>query len=231
MKKTISLLSLTLLLFITTQSHAQVTFGAKAGLNIANMSISGTLASNEEIKSMASFHVGVIADIGITKEFFIEPGILLSGKGCKDNLTEQIGQASIISTGSIKPLYIEIPINAMYVVDLNGVKLQIFAGPYFGFGVSGNINLDYSSSGALPTGYTLPASSSTAIKFGTDATNDNLKMLDIGLNFGAGVEYNKMLFRIQYGLGLTNLNPDTSSGADTEKNKVFGISVGYMFGK
>ena len=231
MKKTISLLSLTLLLFITTQSHAQVTFGAKAGLNIANMSISGTLASGEDKSAIASFHVGVIADIGITKEFFIEPGILLSGKGYKDKITEPIGQASVITTGTMKPLYIEIPINAMYVADLKAVKLQIFAGPCFGFGVTGNINLDYSSSGALPTGYTLPASSSTAIKFGTDANTDNLKMLDIGLNFGVGVEYNNILFRIQYGLDLTNINPNTASGEPTVKNNVFGISVGYMFGK
>ena len=231
MKKTISLFVFLTVLFLSTQSHAQVTFGAKAGLNIANMSTSATLASGETKSAIASFHVGVIADIGITKEFVIEPGLFLSGKGFKDETTMPIGQATETMTGSIKPLYIEIPINAMYVADLKVVKLQIFAGPYFGFGVSGNINMDYSSSGTLPTGYSLPASSSTAIKFGTDATNDNLKMLDIGLNFGVGVEYNKMLFRIQYGLGLTNINTDNSSGADTYKNNVFGISVGYMFGK
>ncbi|MEI6822684.1 MAG: porin family protein [Bacteroidota bacterium] len=231
MKKTICLVSFLMVLFISTQSHAQITFGAKAGLNIANMSTSGTAASGETKSAIASFHVGAIADIGITKEFFIEPGILLSGKGFKDVTTIPIMQATETVTGSIKPLYIEIPINAMYVADLKTVKLQIFAGPYIGFGIGGNINLDYSSSGTLPTGYTLPASSSKAIKFGSDATTDDLKMLDFGLNFGVGVEYNNMLLRVQYGLGLTNINADTSTGSDTYKNNVIGISVGYMFGK
>ncbi len=231
MKKTISLVAFLMVLFISTQSHAQITFGAKAGLNIANMSTSATLPSGLEKTSLLSFHVGAIADIGITKEFFIEPGILLSGKGTKMKMTNPVGQGTETATASTTPLYIEIPINAMYVLDLKPVKLQIFAGPYIGFGVAGKLSTDYTSSGTLPSGYTLPANTSSSIKFGSDAASSDMKMLDFGLNFGAGINYNNILFRLQYGLGLSNINPNTDAGAEVNKNNVFAISVGYMFGK
>jgi hypothetical protein len=52
---------------------------------------------------------------------------------------------------------------------------------------------------------------------------------DYGLNIGAGFEVNNLQIRVQYSLGLNNLDPDNDSDFDT-KNRVIGISLGYMFG-
>jgi len=49
----------------------------------------------------------------------------------------------------------------------------------------------------------------------------------MGLNFGAGIEISSFQITAQYGLGLTNLAADSNDG--TMKNKVFGISVAYLF--
>ena len=49
------------------------------------------------------------------------------------------------------------------------------------------------------------------------------------MNFGVGVNIKGFLISAQYGLGLANLT--TEDTGDTEmKNKVIGISVGYLFG-
>ena len=51
---------------------------------------------------------------------------------------------------------------------------------------------------------------------------------DFGLNFGACVQFESIVIRAQYGLGLTNLDPEGDSDFEM-KNGVIGISLGYMF--
>jgi hypothetical protein len=67
----------------------------------------------------------------------------------------------------------------------------------------------------------------TDIKFSGD--NKGMNAFDLGLNFGAGVEVSSFQITAQYGLGLTNLAAN-SNGDLTVKNKVFGVSVAYLFG-
>jgi len=54
-----------------------------------------------------------------------------------------------------------------------------------------------------------------------------MNAFDCGLNFGVGVEIKSFQITAQYGLGLTNLAPNSSNG--TVKNKVFGVSLSYLF--
>jgi hypothetical protein len=217
--------------FITTQTNAQLSLGVKAGLNLSNMTVSGYTGVTES--SRMSFHAGAILDYSFSKSFILESGLVLSGKGANFDLNIFSNGATTITLAStLSPLYIEMPINAVYKVDIKPAKLLIFAGPYFALAVSGNRTNEYSATG-LPAGTTLATlglnNESIGLKFGTDANSD-MRSFDMGLNFGAGIEYSNFLFRLQYGLGLSNLNPTTSNN-EVLKNNVFGISVGYMFGK
>ena len=56
-----------------------------------------------------------------------------------------------------------------------------------------------------------------------------MKPIDLGLNVGVGVNINGLLISAQYGLGLTNLVPSSTTEAEM-KNKVIGISLAYLFG-
>ena len=101
---------------------------------------------------------------------------------------------------------LEIPINALYKLSVGSVKVLGFAGPYIGYALSGNAG-------------------SADIEF--SGKNKDMNTFDMGLNFGAGIEISSFQITAQYGLGLTNLAADSNDG--TMKNKVFGISVAYLF--
>ncbi len=107
----------------------------------------------------------------------------------------------------------------------------MFAGPYLAFGIAGNYKDEYSATG-LPAGVTLESlgltNSTTDLKYGTDVDSD-LKPTDFGFNIGAGIQMSNFMISAQYGLGLTNI--DTSTSNDNEKkNKVIGITAGFLFG-
>ena len=80
------------------------------------------------------------------------------------------------------------------------------------------------------TGPSARDNESEDIKWGNNPDTDHLKRLDFGVGFGAGVIFGNMTAGISYNLGLANISSDTSDGM-TLKNKVFQISIGYLFGK
>jgi hypothetical protein len=230
MKKAISLFSLMMLLSITTLSFAQLRYGVRAGLNLGKIIMAEDLGGATQ-KMHTSFHVGGITEYGLSESFSLESGVLLSAKGTKLEYSESDQGITVTGTSSISPLYLEIPVKALYKVNLGSTKLHLFAGPYFGIGVAGKYKTEMKATG-LPSGVTLSSlgfeNESANIVFGSDVDSD-LKTLDFGLNFGAGVEINNLLLSLQYDLGLSNLDPLGSSEFEM-KNRVIGISVGYMFG-
>jgi len=150
--------------------------------------------------SKIGFNLGAISEIPLATDFYLQPGLLFSTKGYK------IGSNLSVSTNNI-----EIPINALYKLNAGSVKVLGFAGPYIGYAVSGKGKYEGISSD---------------IKFSGD--NKVMNAFDLGLNFGAGVEISNFQITAQYGLGLTNLA--VNSDSFTMKNKVFGVSVAYLFG-
>jgi hypothetical protein len=234
MKKIISLLSIMLVLAVSTHSFAQLGFGVRTGLNISNMRVSGFTGVTES--SRISYHVGAILAYNFSDNFALESGLFINSKGANFELSQALTNTLTLTLNqTLSPLFLEVPINAVYKVDIKPVKVIIYGGPYFAFGISGNRTNEYSASG-LPAGTSLSAllaqlgiqNETIGLKYGTGNTDD-LRGFDFGLNFGAGVEYNNFLFRVQYGLGLNNLNP-VSANNEVLKINVLSFSVGYMFG-
>ncbi len=231
MKKIISLLAIVLMLLIATQTRAQITFGGKVGLNIANMSM-GTLPSGQTMGSVTSFNLGGLMQYNFSGDMYLEAGLGLSGKGTNMGFvnTNTFGGITTSTVGTVKvtPLYLEIPINFLYKVDLNGAKLELFAGPYLAFGIGGSVTQHSVTS---ITGFQDQIQDTThSINYGSDSTTADMKGFDFGLNFGAGIEYENFFLKLQYGLGLVNLSTSAVE-ASSLKNGVIGISVGYLFGE
>lgn len=74
------------LLFVATAVFAfgftnaqETSFGAKAGLNMSNFT------GDSETDAKIGFHVGVFAEIGITDKFAVQPELLYSALGAKDD--------------------------------------------------------------------------------------------------------------------------------------------------
>ncbi|MGE4585757.1 MAG: outer membrane beta-barrel protein, partial [Mangrovibacterium sp.] len=81
-------------------------------------------------------------------------------------------------------------------------------GPYIGIGLSAKAK-----------------SGGTEVDIDFGDGDEEIKRMDLGLNFGAGVEFNMLQLGINYGLGLTDLE---NASEAKYKNRVFSITASYF---
>ena len=199
--KTKLILVIVLALFVRV-TDAQ-TFGIKGGVNIANMTISA-MGMGVSQKPLIGIHVGPVMDFQLKGNLCFNTGLLYSMKGFKVDTGG--------STGSETLNYLVVPLNLAYKFPIKDKsKFFIQAGPYLGYALSGKDKAD---------------GQSTDIVFGSGG----MKRFDIGVGFGAGVEFGSVVTSVNYELGLQSLIDEYDVGAKA-KNKVFQISIAYMFGK
>lgn len=224
MKKHLKIYGIVLMLFISVISQAQIGFGVRGGLNLANMYGAGFDQVDPKIRP--SFMLGGFIDYSVSKTFTMETGLFISGKGTKFKAkigksipTNGVYPSMIIYDGELSyaPIYLELPINALYSFRIGDSKLLVFGGPYISCGVGGKIKEEYSESGKTVT-------NDIELKYGSEG---QMKRIDSGINIGAGFEYKKIQLRIQYALGITNLD-EHSRQESAMKNKVIGLSIGYV---
>ncbi len=156
MKKSILFSVLFVVGFVTVNAQ-DLSFGAKAGLNLATLKPDLTDASTR-----TSFHLGAVAEIGISDKFSVQPELLYSEQGAKDESDDD----EVVRTN-----YLTLPILAKYYLT-DGLSLE--AGPQIGFLLTAEVEDD---------GDTIDLKDNTK---GTDigfAFGLGYKM-DNGLNFG-----------------------------------------------
>jgi hypothetical protein len=181
--------------------EAQMKSGYRFGVNLTTMSIKN--GSNKvETNLPVGIHFGSNYEISLNKKFTFQTGFLFSSKGTDYTINNVYY--------SIAPSYFEIPVNSAYYFGRRKTKLAIFVGPYFS-SAFGGYKID--QNGAFK--YLL---------LGPHENND-LKCLDVGLNFGAGLHIKDHVFSIQYGIGLRNISPKNEFEM---KNKVIGITVSSL---
>jgi len=192
-----------------------IKFGVTAGLNASSLNVKDAAAAGLDVGYKPGFQAGVVMDWGITPNFSVIPELNFSQKGAKMSMTVDVIKADVTLTLN----YLTLPINAAYKFDLGmDQKLMVFAGPYLGYGLStstkiksGGVTIDGETFGMNP-------------KFGSNV--DDIKPFDFGANIGVGYQYTNIFFKVQYNLGLVNM--DREVGA-SEKNSNLAVTVGYMF--
>jgi len=192
-----------LLMTATTGIQSQINSGYIIGLNLSTMSLKAS-GINIQTKTFTAVHFGRIFEIPLTHSFALLPGLLFSAKG----LNYKIDSAEF----SISPIYIEIPAIAVLSFGTQLIKISLFAGTYLACGVGGTRE----SGGELKR-----------LRFGS-GENKDMKLFDIGFNFGAGIIINGLMISGQYELGLANLSPAAATYSEM-KNKVIGISLAAFF--
>jgi opacity protein-like surface antigen len=118
MKKKIILAIIIIVCSIPAMSQVQV--GVKGGINIANVKYRDADPNTPSV----SFNGGVLAKIGLSKDFFIRPEVQYSVKGYRFPAMGANG------TGTLRLNYIAVPILAGFPI---GDKFQGLIGPEFGF--------------------------------------------------------------------------------------------------
>ena len=232
MKKNLALIFFALVTTVTyAQSNsklenkkiARISYVVKGGLNLSNMLLkddNGT--SREGIKSKTGFHFGITAEYPISELVAFETGILFSNKGIKSNNKYIHSTDTYESNLKLNLLYIEVPLTAKAYINVGQSKIFGALGPYIGLGLSGKYKEDMIINGETN-------SSEHNINWGSGLTDD-YKRLDYGLTAGVGIEISSIQIGLSYNLGLANISARTDSGLKI-KNRVFGISAGYKFGR
>ena len=225
MKKIFVLIFVAMLIVASSniQAQTQVSFGARAGLNIANTSFDPDLPSQLSKSSRTGFQFGGALEVGFAPMFAlqIEPMFATGGTQISGPLFSN-GFNSVNGKITYKLSFIEVPILLKVKVPVAGsVTPYAFLGPNVAFVMSSK-ELDE------PDGY---ASNETDMK-------DQTSSINFSLDFGAGAGFNvapltTILFDVRYSLGLANMLSDKGkqgTGYNSIKTNGFQIVAGVMFG-
>ena len=208
---------------ISSITNGEITFGVRSGLNFASLSLS---EDDDDLKSESrfSYSFGLIADIPVTQNIYIQPGLFLTNKGHKYTYKEEDYYGEYKGEITIELPYIQIPILASYRHNIsNDLKWNIDFGPYLSYGIgSGKVKYKETYDGETET--------ESEDAFGDGDDNFGINRFDAGLCFGTGVTFNKAYIGIQYELGLSDItNKDAWDKDFSAKTRNFSINIGYNF--
>lgn len=207
-------LFLFLLAAIGTQSFAQK-IGIQGGINMANMLMEDDDDTySDDFKMQLGFNAGITFELGFGDLLSLEAGIIAENKGFKYD--EEILGVNVKSDAKL--LYVDVPVLVKVGPSFGPVKVFGAAGPYIGYGISGEI-----------TGEIFGFDDTEDVSWG-DGDDDDFKPLDYGAKFGVGMEVTGFTIGAYYALGLANISNSTENGSKVN-NRVISISVGYKFGK
>lgn len=185
--------------FVSVQAQ-DVKFGAKGGLNLAN--ITGSDAGGSNMK--AGFHVGAFVEIPIANKLIIQPEIHYSNQGA-----QQDGSFEGFNFDAKFQLnYINVPVMFKYAIT---EKFFLEGGPYVGFLTSAKVEVDIAGIGS-----------------NSEDVKELFKSTDFGLGIGMNYDFSDVIFaNVRYQVGLTQIG-DSGEGDDI-KNSVIQIGLGFRF--
>lgn len=226
-KKTFALAALLSTTLIVTNLSAQTYL--LGGLNAANIT-KDNAGNTEKNNTLLSFNAGFLHRFELDKAVNIETGLGIEGRGSRAETTFNNGNDFVKST--FNPLYVTVPVNMVLKIT-NKKDYGIFAhlGGYAGVGVAGKSTTE-SKIGIIRT------SSEKSIQFNNDdpftsqqedASYNKLKRFDYGLNLGGGISFNKIIIRLNYGIGLAKINSTeaNNNADDSNKFRVASLSIGF----
>ncbi len=186
------------------QDFPGTSFGIKGGLNLTNFTKDDKITDE---KLRAGFNAGIYGRFKLTDGFSLQPEVLYSTQGNKQNINFfNLGNSTVTSTLG----YVQVPILAVVNIVPN---FNIHAGPYAGFLVTSKFNTD--NNGNTNT---------------YNINSDYVNKVDYGLVGGIGIDITKVHIGARYLYGLQNVGADKNIGAATlnlfpQKNSGFQFYV------
>jgi Outer membrane protein beta-barrel domain len=192
--------SAALLLIVTAGIAQDVSFGAKAGINVSNQKFtSGSGGGSQTGDSKVGLAIGGFAEIGVSDNFAIQPELLYSQMGTKDKST----------SFTVNVDYIAIPVLAKY----RNSGFGVYAGPQIGI----LANAKYKGGGSSISAKDDYKSIDFDGVFGAEYTFEPGIVISARYLFGLA------------NIAKTGTNSNYESG-DKVTNSAFNITVGYVFG-
>jgi len=203
-----------LLIFISalfmTNTHAQFSIGAKAGLTLANLSNLDLEHGTADIA--LGWNATVFAKIG-KGLFSFQPEVMFIQKGTRINSKSDAAFAQLTMN------YIDVPLLLRTTIGIKIVEIYINLGPYAGYWISGKDKL-----------YFYDDSQSTWVtkKEDYDFDDNHDVRYDVGLVGGVGVKVLMIILEARYGHGFIDVF-DSEHPAGNQNNSYFNISLGVQF--
>jgi hypothetical protein len=174
-------------IFSLVSVNAQTSFGAKAGLNVANLI--GDVTDNE---SLIGFNAGVFVEIPLADSFYIQPELIYSTQGAKFDFP-------VIGSTDLKLNYINLPIMFKYDV---AKRFYLEAGPQVGFLVAADLgdldvkdsyeSTDFGANFGLSYGFTDKIFAQARYNLGLSnivKDNGNDKVSNAAMSFSLGYKF------------------------------------------
>ena len=210
MKK--KLITTLLLLLVCLSGYSQISWNAKAGVNISNVINSG------DVNFKPGYQFGVGMDYYFNDHWGIQPSLLLISKGFKDKgdyyfppfmeNSEKLKSYDITDN----KVYVELPLLLTYRFNVSEkLKLIFSGGGYIAYGITGK----FKNTNTLLDG--------SKRKDKVDSFSAGVEKFDTGLAAGAALEYND-----KYSIGLSS-DFGLKSTQARFKNRTYGLSFGYRF--
>ena len=215
MKKFLKVGLLAVLICFASSAQAQVKIGAKAGFNASSMSGWGDVMDKSlgsgigySAKFKPGFHAGLMIQVNFPDSFFLQPELLFSNQGMKEELKMAGQKESENSTLN----YLQLPIYAGCKFNAGpGLDVILGVGPYLAYGISGTDDV-------------------------FDGDDGMLKRFDAGLSAMAGIEFSKFQITLGYDLGLVDAigmdgwkETKKAAGFSSIRNQNIKVSLGYFF--
>ena len=232
MKKTLLLASL---VGASIFANAQITFGPKVGLALANQryKIADKEQASEKPSTEAVFSpaVGVALNVKINDYFAIQPALQFAILGSK--IDEDMEGVKVKAKASVN--YIQLPVQANIQYPINKkVTVGLGVGPYLGLALGGRIKTETEFLGVKETEtFTIKSKGSLSDSDVAKEKTDYVKPLDFGLVIAPFVQFGGFQLSLNYNMGLTDTSPkykDKVYGGINAYNTSYGLSLAYFFG-
>jgi hypothetical protein len=209
---------------------AQVRVGITIGPDFSKITGKDEAGATIQSDRTTNLRVGLTADIPVASNFYIQPGILYSGKGFEQSDNRFSGQGNEFK---VNVSYIEVPLHLLYKPNLGTGNIILGTGPYLAYGTGGQWKSLYD----ITIG-DIRLSNHGNVVFKDDEMDGEFgaytygKPWDYGVSFLAGYELmHKLSLQLNGQFGLANLQSKLSGVAARGKinNSVLSLSVGYKF--
>jgi hypothetical protein len=210
MKKLIISLAVLLAMAIASTALAQSSFGIRTGANFSN--IHRVFPQDDvdfETDDLPGYAAGLVAEIGISRAFAIQPELLFTRYGYRmeEDFMDETMKAKI------RYNYLQMPILAKLRLGNNFSGFNVAIGPHLGYGI-----------GDLRATVELGDE-----KEEEDVTWDeaHLKRVDYGITGGIGATFGNLGLDFRYQFGLANILDEPLEGYKMS-NRNFQISLAYL---
>ena len=189
-----------------------VTIGARLGWNFASMAGKGS----DLYDGRKGIGFGAEVDVNLIKSFSINTGLYFSMKGASMEYEEPVGDILGVKTKDMWTAnFLEIPLYASYHLRFApDSDLQIFAGPYFGYGIYGRYSKKHRDMEGL-------SKDKTNLFSAPNSYHRWQSGIGLGASYTFGGHY---VVGMQYQWGIT----DVAELMDNQWN-MFQLSIGYNF--